>query len=122
MSKEIQDLARVGIMELLRKLNSTRSTTPKRLVGTCPISDNTERENKKMFHGLYYYCSLIGDYESMLMLEEYPPEEFCPSMSPHTIADFIRFKRQPAGSIFIRFGENGPAKDVFGTEICAQGG
>ena len=60
-------------------------------------------------------------YTSMLMLEEHPPDKFCPAMNPTTIALFIIFKRSKKGEPLLDQHGN-PVKDVFGEEIKCQGG
>lgn len=57
---------------------------------------------------MFYFFSHIGDYESLLMLLPKPPNEFCPSMKPESIALFISYKRGEKGT---------PLTDVDGNHV-----
>lgn len=71
--------------------------------------------------GLKYFCKLIGDYESILMLLDTPTKPIVPSMNPVTIALFVRFKRQKKGDV-LRNDGGSIVKDVLGNEVECQGG
>ena len=64
---------------------------------------------------------MIGDYESLLMLQEFPPTPFCPSMRPETIKKFVVFKRSPKDTPLVS-DDGTPAKDVNGKEMLCSGG
>ena len=55
------------------------------------------------------------------MVSEHPPDGFCPSMKPETIAFFIHFKCQPAGTPLEDM-DSTPILDVFGEQVLCQGG
>lgn len=59
------------------------------------------------------FCSHIGDYESLLMLLPKPPNEFCPSMKPESIALFISYKRGEKGTP-LTDDDGNHVSDVFG--------
>jgi hypothetical protein len=69
---------------------------------------------------LRYFFTFIGDYQSLLMLDD-KHSTFCPSMDPVSIAGFIRFKRGVAGTVLLD-AHGKPWKDVFGKVIKCQGG
>ena len=118
----IQSKAEAGVAALVERLSFVQSTVARSHTGSRCLESNSKRSYKKNIRGLQYFCSLIGDYESLLMLLDNPPEPFCPSMSPNTIADIIDFKRQPTGSIFTRIGEDKQCYDVLGRPVVCQGG
>lgn len=107
---------------LMDELDFNSSSTSKSRVGSRPIAQSTLLAYQKHYNGLKYFFSLIGDYESLLILLEYPPEPFCPSMDPNSIALFINWKRYPAGSPLLEIG-NGSVilADVEGNPIRCQG-
>ncbi|KAI9339167.1 hypothetical protein DFJ73DRAFT_961925 [Zopfochytrium polystomum] len=110
-----------GIMEALDRLQLGLGTVPVPFHGTKELSENTLRFYQKHMRGIQYFCALIGDYESLLMLLECPPTPICPSMKPSTLASFIRFKRFPPNTPLLDAHGN-PVLDVFGDAITCQGG
>ena len=48
--------------------------------------------------GVSYFASLIGDYETLLSLQDSPPYPLCPSMNDRTLVPFLRFKTGKAGT------------------------
>ncbi|KAI9321094.1 hypothetical protein DFJ73DRAFT_769282 [Zopfochytrium polystomum] len=82
---------------------------------------NTLRFYQKHMRGIQYFCALIGDYESLLMLLECPPTPICPSMKPSTLASFKRFKQFPPNTPLLDAHGNS-VLDVFGDAITRQGG
>ncbi|CAK4949207.1 unnamed protein product, partial [Aphanomyces euteiches] len=118
----VQSKADTGVASLIERLSFVQSTVARSHTGSRCLEDNSKRSYKKHMRGLQYFFSLLGDYDSLLMLLDNPPEPFCPSMSPYTIADFINFKRQPKGSIFVRIGDDKQCIDVLGRPIVCQGG
>jgi len=57
--------------------------------GSAVIEDNTKDGYEKQARGLRYFCAMVGDYTSLLMLEENSVFFFCPSMNPDTIVNMI---------------------------------
>ncbi|KAF0712480.1 hypothetical protein As57867_004805, partial [Aphanomyces stellatus] len=98
----VQVLADTAIDELLRTLELTPSISSQSYTGSRSLKPNSKVAYTKHLRGLKYFCSLVGDYESLLMLLDRPPQPFCPAMNPQIIADFIRFKRQQNGTPFYR--------------------
>ena len=76
---------------------------------------------EKHYRGLRYFCSLVGDYESLLILSPNAPSPFCPSMDPETIVSFIKFKRSAEGAELLDKDGNA-VKDVLGNPVLCQGG
>ena len=91
----------------------------------CPLTaDSVLAPNTKKFMNHYQalqnYCSLTGDYESLLMLHEDAPREHCPSISDETIRNFIIWKRSTAGDPHIVQGSQ--IYDVDGNPMVCSGG
>ncbi|KAJ3073776.1 Nuclear control of ATPase protein 2 [Podochytrium sp. JEL0797] len=85
------------------------------------LAELSKEAYQKHFNGLKFFCTLIGDWESMLTLLDNKVEPFCPSMSANTIALFIRFKRWEKGAPLVDFDED----DVLNTDgepVLCQGG
>jgi hypothetical protein len=84
--------------------------------GTAVLADTalqelSKRDYKKHYRGLRLFCCLIGDCESLLMLQDNAPRPYCPSMSSKTISNFIKWKRGAKGSI-LKGSDNVPIKDI----------
>ena len=106
---------------MLTKLGLSPSTTPTASTGSRPLSKNSKSQYEKHFRGLKYFCSLVGDYESLLILSDNAPSPFCPSMNPETIVSFIQFKSSKEGAELLDQDGN-VVNDVFGNPILCQGG
>ena len=81
-----------GLTSILAELRLKMGEEAYKLTGNRPLADKSMKSYGNQFRGLRYFCSLIGDYESMLILEVKRPS-FCPAMSPYMISSFIKFKR-----------------------------
>ena len=73
--------------------------TCRKLTGTKALKDNTEHSYAKHYVGLYKFAAIIGDYESLLILEPAAPTTFCPSMKATTVALYMRYKLLEKGDI-----------------------
>ncbi|KAH9097852.1 hypothetical protein LEN26_016941 [Aphanomyces euteiches] len=122
LTPELKEATDKAIGALLADLDLQQSVEARPLTGSAPLETNSIAAYKKHLRGLYFFCSLVGDYNSLLILLECPPEPFCPSMSPSSIVDFIRFKRQEKGAPFFRQGSNQQCMDVFGNPVVCMGG
>ena len=109
-----------GLTSILAELRLKMGEEAYKLTGNRPLADKSMKSYGNQFRGLRYFCSLIGDYESMLILEEKRPS-FCPAMSPYMISSFIKFKRLKKGTPLVDNHER-PVKDVYGREMVCQGG
>ena len=69
-----QDLADSKVAELIKMLNLAQSHGNLPLTGNRPLENNSKEAYYKHFRGLRYYCTLVGDYERILMLLDKPPE------------------------------------------------
>jgi len=65
---------------------------------------------------------IVGDYESLLMLHDRAPDDFCPSMNPVSITQFISFKRSTKGSDLTDLTSSQNVMDVDGNVVKCQGG
>ncbi|KAH9148838.1 hypothetical protein AeRB84_007935, partial [Aphanomyces euteiches] len=121
LTPELKEATDKAIRALLADLDLQQSVEARPLTGSALLETNSIAAYKKHLRGLYFFCSLVGDYDSLLILLECPPEPFCPSMSPSSIVDFIRFKRQEKGAPFFRQGSNQQCMDVFGNPVVCMG-
>lgn len=64
---------------------------------------------------------LLGDYHSLILLQEDAPMQFCPAMSSKLIANFIRFKKGKPGDALLD-GSGVPVLDRMGNPVLCQGG
>jgi hypothetical protein len=69
------------------------------LVGNQVLAKNSKNDYLKHINGLKYFCAMIGDYESMLMLSDYAPKPMAPSIKSSTVSEFVRWKRNSMGSV-----------------------
>ncbi|KAI9345453.1 hypothetical protein DFJ73DRAFT_489403 [Zopfochytrium polystomum] len=102
-----------GIAEAFARHRLSVGTVKVPFHGTKQLAENTLPFYQKHMRGIQYFCAIIGDYDSLLMLLEEPPTPVCPSMKPSTLASFIRFKRFPPGTLLVD-ADNNPVRDVFG--------
>ncbi|KAJ3158083.1 hypothetical protein HK101_001402 [Irineochytrium annulatum] len=97
---DIEARAAVGIEEeivKLERLRISRDGEGGALTGTRPLDDATKAAYKQKFDGLRFFFSLVGDYESLVILEKCPPA-FCPAMNAKTVVSFINFKYGKSGT------------------------
>ena len=57
----------------------------------------------------------------MLMVSEYPPVGFCPSMSAESVAQYIRYKRNSSATR-LTSSTGAPVSDVLGRPMMCTGG
>jgi hypothetical protein len=69
---------------------------------------------------LQYFFALIGDYESLIILLDDPPEVLPPSMNAESLAMAIRYKRTRKGDPLLDEHEH-PVFDVFGKQVLCVG-
>ena len=93
------------LLELLSLLQLTQSSVSTSIEGTRTLEHKSIVAYEKHIRGLSYICSLIGDYDSMLILLDKSPLPFCPAMDSKIIADFINYKRNKKG-IFLKYLSN----------------
>ncbi|ORY43852.1 hypothetical protein BCR33DRAFT_251222 [Rhizoclosmatium globosum] len=118
--EDLQSKAKVGIQEALKRLNLTQAANPVAPHGNKPLSENSIAAYQKHINLMNYFCSLIGDYDSMLMLLERPPQR-PPSMSAETISLAMKFKRKAEGTP-LTDSDDQPVTDVNNQPIPCQGG
>ena len=113
--------AKTGMATALEKFNLTFASDKTPLLGDTSCSSATEKQYLSVYRALRYYCCLVGDYESLLMLQEDSPKPFCPSMKANTIGDFIQWKRGTAKAPLLNK-DRQPVCDVFGHHMLCLGG
>lgn len=112
--------ARIGLDRVLARLRLT-SGPSRPLTGTRPLASSSLQNYNKHYRGLRFFCCLVGDYESLLLLQNDAPEDFCPSMSAMTVSNFIRFKKGTVDTELLD--ANGVSvHDRDGLSVYCQGG
>lgn len=119
------DAANSGIENTLQWLRLTQTPSLRNTIGNRPLKDNSKRTYEKHFRGLRHFCSIIGDYESLLMLNgplgKTPTPPFVPSMSSRTLFLYISYKRLEQGRTLCD--ESGsPVNSIFGNQVQCVGG
>jgi hypothetical protein len=90
------------------------------ILGTRTLQRKSKEAYMKHLTGLRYFCFLIGDFESMLILLDKAPVGRLPSCRVATVQLFIKWKIFPKGSILT--GDNDePIIDYEGKEIECVG-
>lgn len=120
-SKEHWIAAKAGMDQVLKKLDLKFALTTTKRTGDLTLGRNTVAGYEKHYRGLRHFFCLIGDYESLLILQENAPEPFCPSMSAVNLALFIKWKRGEKGTPLVRL-DNSSVIDIFGSPIKCEGG
>ncbi|SPQ99558.1 unnamed protein product (mitochondrion) [Plasmodiophora brassicae] len=82
----------VGLGLVRRRLRVSEGTS-RPVTGSKPLAKNSVHAYGKHIRGLRYYCCLVGDYDSLLVLQDDAPSDHCPSMSAKTLSNFVRFKK-----------------------------
>ncbi len=93
-------MAQSGIALLIERYNLTRTHTVRKFTGDRCLEDNSKKQYQSSYNGMIYFCMLIGDYDSLLILQEIPLN-FAQSINPKTIVNFILFKTGDAGSLLV---------------------
>ena len=87
--------------------------------GTRPLASNTKLHYKKQLDQLESFLTLIGDYDSLLLLDEKAPTN-CISMNVESLALYIQFKRTPKDTPLKNLADE-EVHDVSGNPIKCQG-
>ncbi|KAI3650647.1 hypothetical protein MP228_004128 [Amoeboaphelidium protococcarum] len=117
---DYMDAANAGIRDALARYKLEQNVDATPLWGNRPLSERSISTYQKHWNGLKYFCKLIGDYESLLMLLDRATDG-CPAMKPETIANFIRFNRFSPDQELIGHDDH-PVKDIFGNVVLCRGG
>jgi hypothetical protein len=118
--KELWEPAKAGMNAVLARMN-LQFSNPEPLIGSSALAVLSKRDYVKHYRGLRLFCCYIGDYESLLMLQDNAPRPFCPSISASTISEFIRWKRTASGKPFLNRNRE-PIMDVLGRPMFCNGG
>ncbi|KAJ3088124.1 hypothetical protein HDU96_004232, partial [Phlyctochytrium bullatum] len=84
------------------------------------LAENSLKAYEKHYRGLTHFCTWIGDYESLVMLDNFDTFEFCPSIRRETIMKYLVFKTSPPGTPLRHDGI--PVCDTEGKPIDCEGG
>jgi hypothetical protein len=98
--KDQQTAAEKGIKKIMQELeiNPTGKKIP--FHGTRPLAENTKKLYQSHINAMLFFYSLIGDYMSMIILDEQAPKT-CPAMDPRSIRLLHRYKSQPKGTVLL---------------------
>ncbi|EPZ32830.1 hypothetical protein O9G_004101 [Rozella allomycis CSF55] len=119
--KEYHDAADLGIINTVNYLGLQLSENRVEQVNDWGISKRTKLAYQKHFRGLSECLTLIGDYESLLLLHKHCPTPFCPSINATSVAHYINSKRGMKGSILKDINQN-EVIDVCGKPVQCCGG
>lgn len=112
--------AKEGMDRALVKLQLQFTQEERPLTGDRALRSRSITTYESHFRGLRYFFCLVGDYESLLMLQPKAPTPFCPSLNADGISDFIRYKRGIKGTQLLNKLSQ-PVLDIFGNPILCQG-
>jgi hypothetical protein len=73
------------------------------------------------FTGMQQFCMLIGDYESLVILDDYCPDNSV-SMSVKTLTAFLKYRNYDAGQVVTDIDHKTPLRDANGEILLAVGG
>lgn len=117
---DLQQRNKKGMQLVLNKLNLVLGPQLAELTGSRPLEEKSMKTYQTYFRGMIFFLSLVGDYESMLILQKCRPK-FCPSIHPERISQFITFKRSKKGDLLCDSDGN-PVLNVYGHQVTCQGG
>jgi hypothetical protein len=89
----------------------------------CSLLGNkySEYTYNKHYRGLFKFLSLIGDYDSLLVLYVGTPKQLVPSMKAESVALYLLYKCCASGDILKLHGSASCVKDVFGRDVVCLG-
>ncbi|KAI8854053.1 hypothetical protein BC829DRAFT_439525 [Chytridium lagenaria] len=117
----IQALADAGLAAAIQRIGCVMEETSKTMT-SMKHEPNTQRAYEKHFRGLRKFFERIGDYDSLIILEEKPPKHFCPSMRPESIDLYVQWKRRdPDEYPLLLDRDDNLVKDVLGEPIPTDG-
>lgn len=124
---EYKEKTEEGLSTVLNRLELSLTDDKQARTGGRHIVKNTTNQYNMHYRGLEAFCAMVGDYDSLLMLNEYAPSEYCPSMNPVTIATYLRYKTakpEQDGTVrkLYEFGTNALVNDVLGNAVLCDGG
>lgn len=109
-------------VDTFRALNLTPTNTDVNPLGTAPLALNTANTYKKHVTGMIHFFSLIGDYQSMLILLKRPPVAHCCSIDVESITLYIDYKREKWKGKSLLKSDGTVQLDVFGDSVLCFGG
>lgn len=71
-----KDIVEQGLQQVLDKMDLMLSVMPKNRTGGRHIVQNTLNQYEMHYRGMEVFCSMIGDFDSLLMLQLNAPEEY----------------------------------------------
>ncbi len=90
--------AKEKMTEVLLKMKLQWGAKNQPPTGNRNLEDSSKTQYQTHYRGLRYFCCLIGDYESLLILQDNPPEPFVPAIDKRTLVKFISWKRGKKGT------------------------
>jgi hypothetical protein len=98
LTKEDLSSNRREMDSLIKSLDITWAKEKRKLTGTKPLTDGSLIAYAKHYRGLLYFLTLIGDFKSMLILQEDAPLHLCPSVDARSISLYYKWKLLPRGT------------------------
>ncbi|KAJ3114215.1 hypothetical protein HK100_001732, partial [Physocladia obscura] len=109
----------VQIAALVRKHRLKYEEEEMELTGNRRLAiDTTKKVYATQFRGIRWFCALIGDYESMLIMEQKRLLPECLLISEKTIEAFCRMKTGKKGTPLMLGGS--PQNDIFGNPVLCD--
>jgi hypothetical protein len=107
-----------GVKEAKARLASSQCENDNILGSRC-LQQSSTNAYMKHIDGIRFFCYLIGDFDSMLILLKEAPPGRLPSVSVRTVKLFIKWKVMPQGSTLV---DDGVAiLDLEGNEVSCAG-
>ena len=114
---EYEDLVPAGVDAVLQKWKKRKGPVSNFLSGDMV---HTTKADLKSITGLKFYCTLVGDYESLIFLGDDAPA-LCPSIHPNTICNFLRYKSHTNKDTQLIGINDEPIFDVLGNKVICDG-
>ena len=120
LSKSQETYIEEQIELILQQMRLSHSSHVCNLTGNRELAENSLRQYSFLFSSFKLFLKRIGDFHSLLILDEKAPLEFCPSLSADSLIAYIDYKVLPEGDPLFVKPESascstriGPVVDIF---------
>ena len=120
LSGNLVDITVRGLVDVFRTLNLAVESND--LLGSRNVANNSKSAYHKHIRGLFKFLSMIGDYDSLLVLYKGMSRELVQSMNAKHVALYMLYKSQSKQTNLKHVGGDGAdVMDVFGAPILCCG-